>query len=79
MEQEFMRKAIIKEEIDPGTFKVVDIENKEELEMTLRGKARMNYINISIGDEVCVVVSSANPKKGRFIHEKYWLMGNRGK
>lgn len=74
MEEEKFVRAIILEILDNAIYKVEDIENKAVIEMKIQGKARMNYISFSVGDEVTLVVSSSDPESGRFMPEKYWHM-----
>ena len=51
-------------------FKVkIKLENGKEMELdcTISGKLRQNYIKILKGDKVTVDVSSADPTNGRII------------
>lgn len=54
-----------------GTKFIVEVEikdgNKTEVECTISGKLRKNFIRIIRGDKVTIEVSMVDPKKGRII------------
>lgn len=52
--------------VDRGVFEVT-LENGHQVECTVSGKLRMNFIKIILGDRVTVEVSPYDLKKGRIV------------
>ncbi|MDF1698073.1 MAG: hypothetical protein P1U56_19655 [Saprospiraceae bacterium] len=60
-----LRKGVIKESIGQLEYAVQDVFNQEIINMTLSRTMIMGHPDLSIGDEVYVIVSPFDPKRGR--------------
>ena len=72
----WLRKGIVKEQVEKFEYLVEDVFNKEIIRMSLSGKMAMNYLILNIGDEVYVVVSPLVTNRGRLANETTFKENN---
>ncbi len=61
-----VRKAIVRQKLDEAQYTVEDIFTGEELLLLLSGKQRMNYWELTIGQEIHLLYSAVR-QRGRMI------------
>lgn len=71
-----LRKGIVKEAINRFEYLVEDVFDDEIIRMTLPGKMVMNYLRLSTGEEVYVMVSPVEPNKGQLATMTTFKMDN---
>ena len=64
-----LRKGIVREQAEKFEYLVEDVFNGEIIRMSLSGKMIMNYLILSVGTEVYVVVSPDKTNRGRLANE----------
>lgn len=69
--KEKLRKVKVSKVIDKAIFITKDVIEDIEIIAYLRGKMRMNYINIKEGDTFYVVCTDDEVTDGRIVYEKY--------
>lgn len=73
---EKLRKVRVIEIIDKANFVTKDVLEEVIIHASIKGKMRMNYINVKNGDVLYIVCPDEEASTGRMVYEKYICMGH---